>query len=150
MAITVPQTLSASAFISKKIILRFSDTIFIWINLVPSPRFLETLAATISQINLTMIYYRSEILFLFSSSLQFPRLERERGKFPRDTTEEDEIMDALCSLLQRAEKLGGPVAGRVEIGIEGSRSSNILWKRHIVRSSNTSHENGIGRKRGEI
>lgn len=63
---------------------------------------------------------------MFSSSLQFPRLEREREKFPRDTTEEDEIMDALCSLLKRAGKAGGPVAGRVEIGIEASRSSNIL------------------------
>lgn len=150
MTITVPQGLSASAFISRKnnfTILRHDFHLNKSRFFVPV---LEALPATISQINLTMIYYRSEILFLFSSSLQFPRLEREREKFPRDTTEEDEIMDALCSLLQRAEKTGGPVAGRVEKGIEASRSSNILWKRHIVRSSNTSHKNGVGRKGSEI
>lgn len=150
MVITVPQIHQEFAFISKKIILRFSDAIFIWINLLSSPPVLETLPATISQINLTMIYYRSEILFLFSSSLQLPRFEREREKFPRDTTEEDEIMDALCSLLKRVEKAGGPAVVRVGIGIEASRSSNILWSDTsyviVIRLTRTAVEG----KRSEI
>lgn len=110
---------------------------------------LEALPTTISQINLTMIYYRSVILFLFSSSLQFPRFKRER-KVP--TRYDRRRWNYGCFMF--LSRLGGRVgSGRwlegVEIEIEASRSSNILWNdtSYVVICLTRAR---IGRKRWKI
>lgn len=146
MAVTVPQNLSASVFISKKIILRFSDTIFIGINLLPSLWFFGNSPSDdiTDQFNYDLLSIWDFIFVFFAAAVSKTRARE--GRVP--TRYDRRRWNYGCFMFPSKAGGEGRVAGS---GKGWNRNWSLTFveyilKRHIVRNSNTSHENGSRRK----